>query len=126
MFANNVDNASCAVGALQRVDYGVVLTQLKLNTGVDKCYALELTNGKLKITVAGVSRKGKDGTTREEELGSIDNMISGFTFEKCGGTRADYSTIRKYEGYSGGGCAVLDTVKTIHEVLFQEGEFTFV
>lgn len=91
-----------------------------------KCYALELTNGKLKITVAGVSRKGKDGTTREEELGSIDNMVSGFTFEKCGGTRADYSTIRKYEGYSGGGCAVLDTVKTIHEVLFQEGEYTFI
>lgn len=91
-----------------------------------KCYGLVLPGNRLKITVAGVQRKSPDGISREEELGSIDNMKSGFTFTKCGGTRADYSTIRKYEGYSGGGCAILDTVKTIHEVLFQEGEYTFI
>lgn len=90
-----------------------------------KCYALEYADGHMDITVAGVPKRGKDGFTREEELQSIDNMVSGFTFERCGGTRADYSTIREYSGYSGGGCAILDTTKTIHELLFNEGEYLY-
>lgn len=90
-----------------------------------KCYALQYGDGSLSITVAGVPKKTADGFTREEELQSIDNMVSGFTFEKCGGSRADYSTIREYSGYSGGGCAVLDTTKTIHEILFTDEEWTY-
>ena len=89
-----------------------------------KCYALKYSDGHMSITIAGVPKKNKDGFTREDELQSIDNMVSGFTFEKCGGTRADYTTIREYQGYSGGGCAILETKKTIHEVLFNEGEYT--
>lgn len=78
-----------------------------------KCYALE-PDGKLKCTIAGVSSKSADGTiTREQELGSLDEFKPGKTFKACGGTRADYSTIRSYAGYSGGGCAILETEKTL-------------
>ena len=78
-----------------------------------KCYALE-PKGKLKCTIAGVAAKDKTGTiTREEELGSIDNLKPGFRFIHCGGTRADYSTVRPYDGYSGGGCAIMDATKEL-------------
>ena len=78
-----------------------------------KCYALE-PDGKLECTIAGVSARNADGTiTREQELGSIDDFKEGKTFYECGGTRADYSTIREYEGYTGGGCAILQNTKTI-------------
>ena len=90
-----------------------------------KCYGLQFPTGKIKITVAGVSRRAPDGTTREDELGSLKNLSRGFTFVKCGGTRADYSTIRDYDGRSGGGCAILNTTKTIHDCLFSEEDITY-
>lgn len=78
-----------------------------------KCYAME-PDGELFCTIAGVSKKSRDGKiTREEELGSIDNLEVGKEFIACGGTRADYSTVREYEGYTGGGAAILDNTKTI-------------
>lgn len=78
-----------------------------------KCYALE-PDGKLKCTIAGVSAKSKDKTlTREQELGSIDELKVGKEFVECGGTRVDYSTVKEYEGYTGGGAVILDNVKTI-------------
>ena len=86
-----------------------------------KCYALETPKG-LEITVAGVPKDGH-GMTREQELQTIDNLRDGFIFTTCGGTRADYSTITNYEGYTGGGCAILDTTKEIHEVLFREKDY---
>lgn len=85
-----------------------------------KCYALE-PNGKLEIVVAGVPKYNSDRTlTRDEELGSIDNLQDGFVFTECGGTRAVYNC-HKYEYnkklgvWTGGGCAILDNTKTIHE-----------
>ena len=86
-----------------------------------KCYALETPEG-LEITVAGVPKRGH-GTTREDELQTIDNLCDGFVFTACGGTRADYTTIREYKDFTGGGCAILDTKKEIHEVLFREGDY---
>lgn len=85
-----------------------------------KCYALE-PDGELEITVAGVARK-TNGVTREQELGSIDNLSAEFTFKINGGTRADYSTIGKYDYTtgSGGGCAILETEKTLHETFFDD------
>lgn len=89
-----------------------------------KCYAIETDKG-LKITVAGVMKENKvEKVTREMELGDIDNLKEGTVFKICGGTRADYSTIRDYDGkYTGGGCAILDTTKQLSETLFREKGF---
>lgn len=84
-----------------------------------KCYGLEV-GGELNITVAGVpprSLYNGEYITREEELGKLDNLKNGFIFKKCGGTRADYSTIRDYNGFSGGGCAILNTTNELHDVI---------
>lgn len=62
-----------------------------------KCYALEI-EGKLQITIAGVTANNKQPKssklymTREQELGSIDNLDEGFVFEECGGTMSTYTT----------------------------------
>lgn len=87
-----------------------------------KCYALE-PNGELSCTIAGVPEKAtKNGITktREEELGSIENLKNGFEFTHCGGTRANYDTIRNFEGFSGGGCAILETTKKLTDDLFTD------
>ena len=68
-----------------------------------KCYAMEELNKntgqyELKVTIAGIPKKAIkfiDGKavemTNAEELGSIDNLVDGFTFKHCGGTRAIYN-----------------------------------
>lgn len=82
-----------------------------------KCYAME-PKGKLKCTIAGVSAWDKEHKiTREQELGSIDELEVGKSFVMCGGTRADYSTVREYEGYTGGGAVILDNIKTIRNTI---------
>lgn len=67
-----------------------------------KCYCYEYLESfvnKTKLTVAGVSARKVIGLnekdepifyTREQELGSIDNLKPNFTFIKCGGTRCMY------------------------------------
>ena len=54
-----------------------------------KCYGFVTTDGKLKITIAGVAKAYK-GTTREQELGNLDNLKHKFVFKKCGGTSIKY------------------------------------
>lgn len=55
-----------------------------------KCYGM-IANGELSITVAGVTRRSRDGKmTREDELGSLDNLENGFIFKECGGTYSEY------------------------------------
>lgn len=54
-----------------------------------KCYGYVTEDGKLRITIAGVSKSFK-GTTREQELGSLDNLKHGVVFHKCGGTSIKY------------------------------------
>lgn len=68
-----------------------------------KCYAMEEYNKKtgkfeLKVTIAGIPKsaiKFIDGKavekTNAEELGKIDNLVDGFKFKHCGGTRAIYN-----------------------------------
>lgn len=68
-----------------------------------KCYAMEEYNkdtGKyeLKVTIAGIPKvatkfiDGKAVTmTNAQELGKIDNLVDGFVFKHCGGTRAIYN-----------------------------------
>lgn len=66
-----------------------------------KCYAMEELNDEgeyqLQVVIAGISKKatfwenGKSYvTTNALELGSIDNLMDGFKFEKCGCTRCIY------------------------------------
>ena len=54
-----------------------------------KCYAYVTDDGELHCTIAGVPERSPS-ITRVEELGSIDNLISGKTFEACGGTMTRY------------------------------------
>lgn len=68
-----------------------------------KCYAMEEYNKKtgqfeLKVIIAGIpkaSTKWIDGEavtiTNAQELKKIDNLVDGFTFKHCGGTRAIYN-----------------------------------
>lgn len=67
-----------------------------------KCYAMEELNeetGKyeLNVVIAGIPKKATkwiNGEPKEktnaEELGSIDNLVDGFVFSHCGGTRCVY------------------------------------
>ena len=67
-----------------------------------KCYAMEEMNEdgdyELKVTIAGIPKsaiKFVDGKpvkmTNAQELGDIDNLVDGFKFKHCGGTRAIYN-----------------------------------
>lgn len=55
-----------------------------------KCYAF-VSNNELHVTIAGVAKEGRNKITSAQELGNIDNLQSGFTFDACGGTRAIYT-----------------------------------
>ena len=55
-----------------------------------KCYAYVDDNEELHVTIAGVTKKGRNGNTIEKELGNIDNLNNGFTFHDCGGTTSEY------------------------------------
>ena len=54
-----------------------------------KCYAYVTEDGKLHTTIAGVPEQG-GGTTRIDELGSINDLKPGKIFSKCGGTQTKY------------------------------------
>lgn len=78
-----------------------------------KCYAMEEYHKKkrryeLEVVIAGIPKKSikwLSGNgfvmpylkTNAEELGSIDNLTDGFTFEHCGGTRCVYNNERDIE-----------------------------
>lgn len=44
----------------------------------------------LHCTIAGVTEHGRNGNTRTNELGCLENMKECFTFKDCGGTRCVY------------------------------------
>ena len=91
-----------------------------------KCYAY--TEGKentLHCTIAGVNAKVVEGLdeegkpiyyTREEELGSIENLVPGFIFKKCGGLRGVHISKQPFE-YEGqecsGGVILMRTTKKL-------------
>lgn len=61
-----------------------------------KCYAGVTPEGKLQVTVAGVTKTNKqpkdhpDFITSAMELGDIENLHDGFVFTACGGTKSKY------------------------------------
>ena len=85
-----------------------------------KCYAFIDGNGKLNVTIAGVSKKGRNNKTIEKELGNIDNLKDGFTFYKCGSTKSKYlvsdCTIESINGHLteyADSCIITENVKTL-------------
>lgn len=101
-----------------------------------KCYGIVDMNNHLDITVAGVRKKeciGLDDnlepifTTREDELQSLNNMVKGFKFSKCGGTSITYIPKplewRNIDGHNikCGNCAIISKVdKTLSEFTLKE------
>lgn len=91
-----------------------------------KCYAYEdEATGELHCTIAGVTASnglppGHPGRiTKEDELGSLEELVDGKVFKACGGTRAVYIdnehdvTVNGLKIHSYGGCAILDTTYEI-------------
>lgn len=78
-----------------------------------KCYAMEEYNKdsrryELNVVIAGIPKKSIKwlsgegfvmpySKTNAEELGTIDNLYDGFTFEHCGGSRCVYNNEREIE-----------------------------
>lgn len=76
-----------------------------------KCYAMEEYNKKkrrycLNVVIAGIPKRSIKwlsgdnfvmpySRTNAEELGDIDNLVDGFVFEHCGGTRCVYNNERE-------------------------------
>lgn len=78
-----------------------------------KCYAYVTDDNKLHCTIAGVTKKNS-GVTREQELGTIEDLKSGKKFIKNGGTRCIY--VEKNE--STDSCAIiLKTEKTLSSLI---------
>lgn len=82
-----------------------------------KCYAYETPEGKLKVTIAGVSKRWRSdpGKTNADELGDIDNLREGFIFKECGGTGTKYNyhdglvDISGHSVYIGNSAVIVDT-----------------
>lgn len=90
-----------------------------------KCYGYMCDN-KLHLTIAGVSAY-EDSTrqySREEELGTLDNLEEGKIFTRCGGTKSKYVNTNPflYE-YNGeiiecaSACIITKTHKELHNML---------
>lgn len=90
-----------------------------------KCYAYETYDNKLHCTIAGVTASNgyplgdPRRITREEELGSLEELEEGKVFTACGGTRTVYIDGEHTVNVDGeiihsyGGCAILNTTYEI-------------
>lgn len=104
-----------------------------------KCYAYE-EGGVLHCTIAGVvpeiidhlDEEGKPVFfTREEELGSIDNLKEDFVFVRCGGTKAKYIDSPPFTYEHNGhilecasSCIITETTKTLRDFITQAEIFS--
>jgi len=92
-----------------------------------KAYAYETDDGELHCTIAGVSEHGRNGNTRVNELGCLENMHEGFVFKDCGGTRCVYLEDRPHiETINGhllevaGSAIILPVEKTLSGLITHE------
>ena len=79
----------------------------------------------LEATIAGVSKYGRNGSTRVKELGSIDNLEDGKVFTKCGGTAIKYINSipreKKIKGHNvelASAAIIYETEKTLHDAVW--------
>lgn len=92
-----------------------------------KCYAFIDDKDELHVTIAGVTKKGRNGNTIEKELGSIDNLNNAFTFHDCGGTTSEYITepptveyINGHRTEHAGGCIIRNCDKHLSSIEYLE------
>ena len=97
-----------------------------------KAYAYERDDDSMKITVAGVAKSDGKKTTREKELGSLENFKAGFVFRKCGSTAAVYLvgepeivTVEGHRISTAGGCVLVPTTKTLHDEFNRDTDFGY-
>ena len=97
-----------------------------------KAYAYERDDGSMKLTVAGVAKSDGHGTTREKELGKLENFEAGFVFRKCGSTAAVYLVgepelvdVDGHKVSTAGGCVLVPTTKTLHDEYDKDMDFGY-
>lgn len=92
-----------------------------------KCYAFVDPENNLHCTIAGVTENNKrlpddpKFTTREMELGNIEELHDNFTFVECGGTSSDYKcnyepqimNINGHQTEVAAGCIIKQVTKTL-------------
>lgn len=66
---------------------------VKFKTLHAKCYACINKYNRLSVTIAGVSKNGRNKNTIANELGDIDNLSDKFVFVDCGGTTSKYNNV---------------------------------
>lgn len=90
-----------------------------------KCYAY-IVGDSLECTIAGVSKYGRNNVTRDEELGTIDDLRHGKRFIECGGTKCQYfySNIAEYNGNIYSDSAIIsNNEKTLNDVIDNNNYF---
>ena len=97
-----------------------------------KAYAYERDDGSMKLTVAGVAKSDGKKTTREKELGKLENFEAGFVFRKCGSTAAVYLVgepelvdVDGHKVSTAGGCVLVPTTKTLHDEFNRDTDFGY-
>ena len=98
-----------------------------------KCYAYKTNEDGLKCVIAGVN-EFEDATheySREDELGDIDNLQTGKTFERCGGTMSSYTEspckrelINGHMTEYASACIIENTTKTLHNQITIGEDYT--
>ena len=85
-----------------------------------KCYGFIDGENKLNVTIAGVSKVGRNKRTIAKELRSLDNLKNGFQFVYCGSTKSKYlvsdCTIENIDGHLteyADSCIITDNIKTL-------------
>lgn len=92
-----------------------------------KCYCYITDDREMHATIAGVPAKSKDGKiTREKELGNINNLKAGFTFEKCGGSRIIYTERKPSKAKINGHTLEISSSACITSTTKQLGELPFI
>lgn len=97
-----------------------------------KAYAYETADGELHATIAGVAHRDAKGFTREQELGSIDNLQNGMCFRRCGSTTVTYLEHEPHEidvdGHrieAAAAAILLPTTKTIKDNLHKDEDIYY-
>ena len=97
-----------------------------------KAYAYETSDGELHCTIAGVAHRDAKGYTREQELGSIDNLKDAFVFRRTGSTTVVYlehePRIVDVDGHrieTAGAAVLLPTTKTLHDALHRDEDIYY-
>ena len=121
----NIDGGMSYYGTMDREEHCKTFKFLHAKT-----YGYTTDDDELKITIAGVPKDNglpEDDPkymTREQELGSLENMADGFIFKECGGTRAVYVDYYPTETVIDGhyleyasACIILNTTKELGSVV---------